>query len=428
MAYHPSVPRTLLILVAIVATLAVVPRRAIAGKARPVHIESDPPGADVYVGSKEQGSRGKTPLDLELAPGEYVVIVELDGHVPAFQTLIVDDLHGKKAGPVNFKVVLAPGVSVLEVKGTAPASARVLVDGKDRGPLPVKVDLEPGAHQVQVTMAGREPYEQWIELEGGQEHQVTVSLEDLPAVPPPPPSAPRGPRPPLATVRLGPKAIWRRFSYQGAADLQRMPSFASDAEVMVRLEAEIAPWRSSRPAWRLWPLTLVLGAGITPEDTQTRATESANFNQRELEAGLRYRLALGRKAALAIDVGWAALLYNFNGALSYAMPDVDYHVMRLGVRGEGHAGALLGWVGIENRLVAGGGDLDGRFKVASADGFAARAGVSTRVWGDRLELGAEYALVRFSWEFEPKDTNPMYVADGATDTFHNLGVWVGGSY
>src|SRR5688572_12227280 len=104
-AYHPRVPRSLNILVAAALVLVAAPRAADAGKVRAVHIESEPPGAEVYLGDKEQGSRGQTPLDVELAPGEYVVIIELDGHVPAFQTLIVDDVRGKKAtAPVTLKV------------------------------------------------------------------------------------------------------------------------------------------------------------------------------------------------------------------------------------------------------------------------------------------------------------------------------------
>ncbi len=421
--------RSLTILVAAALLLAVAPSRAHAGKARAVRIESDPSGAQVYLGDKEQGGRGQTPLDLELEPGEYVVIIELDGHIPAFQTLIVDDLRGKKpTGPVRLDVVLVSGVSVLEIRGAAPPDARVLVDGKDRGTLPVKVELEPGAHQVRILMAGREPYEQWIELEGGQAHQVTVALADLPAPERPVVKGARGPRPPLAIVRLGPRVIWRSFSYQGAPDDDNTPPYRSSGQVMFRAEAELAPWRTTAKASRLWPLALVIGAGITPTATAARPEEAANYNQRELEAGLRYRLGLMPRLALAFDVGWAALLYNFRGELAYALPDVDYNLVRLGVRAEGRAGPATGWFGIENRLVAGGGDLGGRFKAASADGFAVRLGGSARLWRDRVEVGAEYSLVRFGWSFEPEDNSPMYVADGATDTFHNLGLWVGGAY
>ncbi|HVK73082.1 MAG TPA: PEGA domain-containing protein [Kofleriaceae bacterium] len=424
-------PRFLVALVAlalvIIAAPGAVPSAA-AGKGRPVHIDSEPPGAEVYLGDKEQGSVGQTPLDLELAPGEYVVIVELDGHVPAFETLIVEDLKGPKASLTTRLVVsLAAGKAMLEVKGSAPPDARVLVDGKDRGALPIRIEVDAGAHQVQVTMAGREPFEQWIELEGGQQHEVTVSLDDLPEAPPPP-AGPKGPRPPLAIVRLGSKVIWRRFDYAGVPDDLYTAPFASDARPMVRAEAEVAPWRTSKPAWRIWPLTLVVAAGITPTDTATRATETANYNQRELEAGVRYRLGLGARAAIAFDVGWAALLYNFRGDLAYALPDVDYHALRIGVRGEGALGPVTGWAGIENRLVAGGGDLEGRFKAANADGFAARLGASARLWRGRLEIGAEYALVRYAWTFEPRDNNPMYVAAEGTDTFHNLGLWLGGAY
>ena len=39
-----------------------------------VHIESDPPGATVYVGRRELGPRGNTPLVLGLTPGNYKIM------------------------------------------------------------------------------------------------------------------------------------------------------------------------------------------------------------------------------------------------------------------------------------------------------------------------------------------------------------------
>ena len=421
-----AVPRSLVVVV-VTAFLLVAPRLAHAQK-RPVHIESDPPGANVYLGDKESGSKGQTPLDLDLPPGEYTVILELDGHVPAFQQLVVEDVKGKRAKePTRLSVTLESGVAMLGVTGKAPADARVLIDGKDRGALPVRVELEAGAHQVQVVTPGREPYEQWIELEGGQDHTMTVDLFAVAPPPPAPKAGPKGPPGPLAVVRLGSRFVWRRFGYDDAPDPMTTPAFTSDAVPMFRFDAEVAPWRTSRAAWRAWPVVLVLGAGITTTATRTIGVQSANYNQRELEAGLRYRLRLAERAALGFDVGWAALLYNFAGDAARVLPDVTYHAVRLGVRGEGKAGPAVGWVGIENRLVAGSGDLGDRFATASADGFAARAGVLARFLDGRLEVGAEYALVRFGWTFDPREGSG-YVATGGTDTFHNLGLWLGGAY
>lgn len=398
---------------------------------RPVKIGSVPDGAEVYIGDKESPPIGTTPLETELAPGEYTMIFELDGHVPVFETLIVDEIKDKKKAriAVTMKVALVPAVSTLSVVGDAPAGAKVLVDGKDRGGLPLKVALDPGAHQVQVLVEGREPYEEWIELEGGQEHEVTVSLEAMAPVAPRGPRRPSGPRGPVAIARAGAEVSWRRFRYQGAPDEINTAPFDADARIMGTFQAEIAPWRLAPEVWRLWPLTLILGAGFSTQDTVERpGGEAANFNHRMFEAGLRYRARLNDRFGLGIDFGWTRLLYTFRGDLAYAMPDVDYNMVRLGPRLEAKLAPALVWAGIEARLVAGGGDLDGRFKTADADGVGLTAGGLTRLAGGRVEVGAAYELTRIGWSFEPVDAMPMYEATGGTDVFHGVRLWVGGAY
>ncbi len=421
-------PRALALFVTLVLLSVATP--AWAQKTRPVQIGSVPEGADVYLGNKEGEPLGTTPLETELAPGEYTVIFELGGHVPRFETLIVDAIKDKKKAriPVTMKISLVPAVSTLKVIGEAPANSRVLVDGKDRGKLPLTVEVEPGAHEVRVIVPGRVPFEQWIELEGGQEHEVTVSLDALAPVEPPRPTAPKGPRGAVAVARLGADVSWRRFRYDNPGDEMFTAPFDANGRVMGRFEAELAPWRLKPKVWRLWPLTVIVGLGFSPQDTAARGSESANFNHRLFEAGLRYRLKLDSRFGLGFDVGWTRLLYSFAGDLAYALPDVDYNVVRLGVRGEGTFGILRPWVGIENRLVAGGGDLDSRFKSGDADGFGLNLGVLARLVDDKLEFGLGYDLVRFGWAFEPVDTNPMYVASGASDTFHSIRFWVGGAY
>lgn len=398
---------------------------------RPVQISSVPDGAEVYLGDKESGPVGTTPLDLELEPGEYTMIFELPGHVPVFETLIVDAIKDRKKArtPVTMKVALAPAVATLRVKGDTPAGAKVLVDGKDRGTLPLTIEVDPGAHQVQVIVAGRETYEEWIELEGGQEHEVTVSLAAMAVVEPVKPKRPRGPRGPLAIGRAGTEFSWRRFRYQGAPDEENTLPFDADGQLMATFQVEAAPWRLLPGAWRAWPLSMIVGFGISRQDTATRGSESANFNHRTFEAGLRYRWAVRDKVGLAFDLGWSRLLYTFAGELAYALPDVDYNMLRIGVRVEGKVGPALLWLGGENRPVAGGGDLDERFKAADADAFALVAGGLARFVDGHVEVGLSYDLVRVGWSFEPEDVPmPMYQASGGTDLFHAVRLWVGGAY
>jgi hypothetical protein len=225
---------------------------AAAAQKRPVVISSLPDGADVYVGDKESGSIGTTPLEVEMEPGEYTMIFELPGHVPVFETLIVDAIKDRKKArtPVTMKVALVPAISTLRVKGDTPPGAKVLVDGKERGKLPLSIELDPGAHQVQVMVAGREPYEEWIELEGGQEHEVTVSLSAMAVIEPVKPKRPRGPRGPLVIARAGTELSWRKFRYEGAPSEETTRPFDAGGRVVGTFQVEAAPWRLAPAAWR----------------------------------------------------------------------------------------------------------------------------------------------------------------------------------
>ena len=46
-------------------------------------IQSEPPGATLYINRKDLGSHGEAPRVLGVAPGSYTVIAELQGHEPA---------------------------------------------------------------------------------------------------------------------------------------------------------------------------------------------------------------------------------------------------------------------------------------------------------------------------------------------------------
>jgi hypothetical protein len=60
--------------------------------------------------------------------------------------------------------------------------------------------------------------------------------------------------------------------------------------------------------------------------------------------------------------------------------------------------------------------------------FALRLGpVAPRMWGGRLEAGAEYQLTSFSWSFEPV-MGGDYQATGASDRIDSARLWLGGVY
>ena len=394
---------------------------------RTVRVETTPPGAAVYLDDKSGDPIGSTPADVKLPPGDYVLVIALDGFQDEVVSVSVPAARGRAARqPIELDPILMRAAeAMLEVRGEAPKGARVVVDGEDRGELPRRLEVTPGPHQVQVLVGTKAVWDEWVELDGGAEHVVTVT--PIAEVPEPTPEAPRGPRPPLGTVRVGPDIGWRDFSYDNGGDAMFTPSFGSKGLVAVRVEAELAPWRLSTAARPVWPLVLVVGGGFAPSDTVVAGSRETDQFWRTTEVGLRYRFALGRHATIGADAGWSRLLWTFRGDQEDALPDVDYQLVRLGLRAEGSFGPVRGWLAVTNQLVADGGALPDRFDSADADGFGLRVGALGTLWRGRLEAGVEYQLSRFAWTFET-DNLSDYQADGATDRIDSVRLWLGAAY
>lgn len=422
--------RSLLVLLLVVTATAA----PAAAQQRAVKVTSTPAGAMVYVGDKEQGPVGVTPVTLKLAPGEHGLIIELAGYTPVVQQVKVP----KGKGPaIEVAVTLTTAVGVLVISGDVALGAVVRIDDQERGTAPLRLELEVGAHHVQV--ASDPPYEEFLEIKPGDERLLTVEAQPPP--PPPPPPVDLGPArgTPVVSGQVGMELGWRKFVYEGP-DSPNTQTFSSGAVTSIRVDLEVAPWRLTRKARRIWPLALTLGAGLAPATAATIPGDDGVADQywRTMDLGLRYRLSLLQgRLAVGFDVGWLRNLYQFRARtdllLEAKFPDVDYQVVRFGARVEGKRGPVTGWFGLDNRIVVGEGVVAGRYQTASVSGYALRLGVLGRLWHDRLEVGTEYDLQRFGWELEPyPPPNPNRPADhpatGATDTFHGLRLWVGGHY
>src|SRR5688572_9757320 len=75
-----------------------------------LRVDSEPPGATLYVDRKDLGSRGEAPRTLGLAPGNYRVIAELAGYEPAEET--VADIKLGQERRIQLKLVPILGVVV----------------------------------------------------------------------------------------------------------------------------------------------------------------------------------------------------------------------------------------------------------------------------------------------------------------------------
>lgn len=106
-------------------------------------IQSDPPSALVQINGK---TAGRTPLDMSLPAGIYIVHISLDGYFPVSDTIMIEQ---QKQTPRNYQLFKIPRVSVR----TAPAKAEVFIDSVFFGTTPLESILIPvGRHRMAVRL------------------------------------------------------------------------------------------------------------------------------------------------------------------------------------------------------------------------------------------------------------------------------------
>ena len=132
-------------------------------------LKTTPSGASVTIDRK---FAGKTPLKLPLqADVPHEIQISKAGYENAAQTVRV--VTGKvKTMTVKLKPVL--GVIQFEVE---PADAQLIVDGKNRGPVPAKLNLLAVRHQLEFKKPGYEPYQTQITPRPGFPQIIKITLK-----------------------------------------------------------------------------------------------------------------------------------------------------------------------------------------------------------------------------------------------------------
>jgi outer membrane receptor for ferrienterochelin and colicins len=118
-----------------------------------LRIESDPPGATIYLDRKDLGSRGRAPRPLAIAEGNYKVIVELDGYEPAYAEGVQAKIGSETAVPFKLKRIV--GSVAVTVQGTP--NAAVHLDDEAAPPVctaPCTFEAPPGLHLLFFTRNG----------------------------------------------------------------------------------------------------------------------------------------------------------------------------------------------------------------------------------------------------------------------------------
>ncbi len=132
-------------------------------------VKSPVENAEVFVDGQ---SLGPAPVTRFLAPGPHALRIVADNFDPFVRKLQIED--GKK---IEINAVLSAGVGTAEFVGGA-AGARLEVDGKERGMLPMRLsDLTPGVHSWKVAAPKFEAAEGSLDFVKGKNYLVEVKLQ-----------------------------------------------------------------------------------------------------------------------------------------------------------------------------------------------------------------------------------------------------------
>lgn len=124
-------------------------------------VDSDPPGATVYLDREDLGPRGETPRRLGLLPGRYRVIVRRPGHEAA----TASDVEVREGAVTGLSLKLVPILGRVRVEGANGAEIRV---DDEAGPVlaraPATLSLPPGPHRLFITRPGALPADLNVEV------------------------------------------------------------------------------------------------------------------------------------------------------------------------------------------------------------------------------------------------------------------------
>ena len=141
-----------------------------------VRVESDPPGATVFVDRTDLGARGTTPLVLALDPGAHTILVQAEGYRPSQAEVALS--IGREA---RTSLPLDPILGTVMVRG-GPAGARIhegSADGPVLATVPGPARLPPGQHVLLIEADRHRPQRELVTVSADQ---PTDLLVDLPVV------------------------------------------------------------------------------------------------------------------------------------------------------------------------------------------------------------------------------------------------------
>ena len=138
-------------------------------------VESDPPGATIYLDRKDLGSRGATPRTLALPEGAHTVLLELAD----FELAQSEKLELRLGEETHTAIKLKPILGAIKVAGTNQASIHLDGQSSEKCSVPCSFRVQVGKHVVVVSQDGFRTREFPVEVAAQQVVGVRAILEPL---------------------------------------------------------------------------------------------------------------------------------------------------------------------------------------------------------------------------------------------------------
>jgi hypothetical protein len=416
---------------------------AYAGHTRKVQVESDPPGATVYLNDPSEGALCETPCSIDAPIGETPIILQREGYEPVFDNLDVP----RRGKAIVKRFTLVSAVGSIVVKG-APDGATVSVDEADKGTTPDKIQVESGSHHIVVTFKSKKLFDDFVRVETGSDTEIVATASSAGDLDPPDDSdgdgsgsdtaeevhqeAPSTPRQRFINAGIEADVGFRRFDWVNPRGNLGMNSGETEDGNVV-----------AGPAIELWPAELLelnhlrglslfvrfefgLNHQVLTTTDMTGATvpAGAQTTWSSLEASIRHRWVIADTVAIEASGGFVRDVYGFqvdNEMIHTTVPDTDYKSLRLGAR-LSLTGTIAPYITAENRIVLSGGYFATQYMDAHASGLHGAAGMM--IHAGALTAKIEGELTSYSWTFSAQDPN----ADGATDKVFGFAALLGYQY
>jgi hypothetical protein len=415
------------------------------GKTSKVTIETDPPGAKVYFGLKEDGAICTTPCTVDAPIGETPIIVEAEGRRPIIENLVVPR---KTARPMKVHYTLELAVGTLIVDGGN--GGTIKIDDEVKGKAPGRVEGVPaGAHHVVVEKNGKALYDDFLEIEAGHEANVSPRGAHTEA-----PAASRTEEPAGSTSVSVPAPVARplrrgpSIAVTGTMDVGfRHFHYTKNTTPETQRDDREAGQALAGPVVELWPTTL-LGLGVLSglalygrfefginsqpvtmnSMTGTRIPTSLSTTWQSFEVSLHQRWMIASAGTIEVGAGYTQDRYQFDGdpAEIAIVPDASYKAVRIGGRASLLFGRLEPYLTVENRLVLSGGAMDKRYSLGtSVNGVRGALGAAVHL--GHIEVRLEGGVTRYSWTFKP-DVPDVTQASGGSDIIESVTFALGYAY